>query len=238
MGVNAVAVEIKRQNTALINQDTICDFGPELTKGLVTICVCRNWLALSFAENDTFSMKSVVNAVAFYANYHGHVLSELEKVVASLRTQKKKVIWLVGDSSLDNKHWLYTGYYKERADPSDNSYWGDACNGFEEILEPARSVKDVAWWLNRACADNEALAGYAAVNAAVEESTAADREGGNLLAHDEFVRDSLQEGDIVIVSVGGNDIALRPTKSVMVSMGMLYMTPQFLLRWGFGFGKG
>lgn len=71
---------------------------------------------------------------------------------------------------------------------------------------------------------------YSCINAAVEESTIADRGEGKLKEHDIFCRDNMREGDILIVSCGGNDIALRPTKSVMVSVGFLYLTPQILLK--------
>jgi len=27
-------------------------------------------------------------------------------------------------------------------------YWGDATNGLETVLNPAKSVKDIAYWIN------------------------------------------------------------------------------------------
>jgi hypothetical protein len=56
------------------------------------------------------------------------------------------------------------------------------------------------------------------VNAAVEESTIGGRAAGALLPHDEFVRDHLSPRDVVIASLGGNDIALKPTLATVWHM--------------------
>jgi hypothetical protein len=73
---------------------------------------------------------------AFYGEYHGHRVEHLDMVHKHLRqsTGSDSVIWLAGDSSLDNKHWF-----------------GDsakAMHGYEKILEPPRSKKDIAYWMN------------------------------------------------------------------------------------------
>ena len=48
-----------------------------------------------------------VSAKKFYAEYHGHPTEDLEVVHQGLkRAGKEKFIWLCGDSSLDNKHWI------------------------------------------------------------------------------------------------------------------------------------
>ncbi len=110
-----------------------------------------------------------------------------------------------------------------------------ACNGYEGVLSPPHSVKDVCYHINRACVD--AGINYVCINAAVEESLVAERDGDRLLAHDIFVRDRLAFDDILIVSVGGNDVALRPNSDTQHSLAMLYMTPKILLRNDVGFGK-
>jgi len=53
-----------------------------------------------------------INAVDFYAEYHGHTLSDLHRLYTQLllTTGKRRFIYLMGDSSLDNKHWFYEGY--------------------------------------------------------------------------------------------------------------------------------
>ncbi len=56
------------------------------------------------------------------------------------------------------------------------------------------------------------------LNTAIEESTLGNRDGDVLLAQDIFLRDNITENDYLIVSVGGNDIALRPTAMTIASM--------------------
>ena len=58
--------------------------------------------------------KSIASA-GFYSEYHGHPVSDLEVLLPALRP--RAVTWLVGDSSLDNKHWLFDA----RRDGSDTT---------------------------------------------------------------------------------------------------------------------
>ena len=58
------------------------------------------------------------------------------------------------------------------------------------------------------------------VNCAIEESTLGSRSSA-LKPQDEFVRDHIADGDVLIASVGGNDIALRPSLATMASMTSL-----------------
>ena len=120
---------------------------------------------------------------------------------------------------------------------NDESYSGDLTNGCEKILSPKRGIRDVAWHLNAELAKLESE--YACINAAVEESTTADRANGVLLAQDSFVQRNLQDEDIIIVSLGGNDIALRPTTATMAAIASLnFLTPQFMASRGYGAGFG
>lgn len=96
----------------------------------------------------------------------------------------------------------------------DNKYWlpeasAEATNGYERVLDPPLSRRDVAYWLN-------ALGGpaMATVNCAVEESTLAARNAA-LLPQDVFIRDHIARDDVLVVSVGGNDVALHPTLSTL-----------------------
>lgn len=59
---------------------------------------------------------------------------------------------------------------------------------------------------------------WACINAAVEEGTIGERTGSGLLDQDAWIRDNMRDGDVLIVSVGGNDIALKPSVSTMASM--------------------
>eukprot|EP01006_Ploeotia_vitrea_P045797 TRINITY_DN66970_c9_g1_i3.p1 TRINITY_DN66970_c9_g1~~TRINITY_DN66970_c9_g1_i3.p1 ORF type:complete len:313 (-),score=6.21 TRINITY_DN66970_c9_g1_i3:290-1168(-) len=138
-----------------------------------------------------------ISSAAFYGEYYGHTIAHLKTLYETLRGQRAptdRFIWLAGDSSLDNKHWIWRN--KKR----------DAVNGYEDVLNPPASTPDVAYHLNvlgegKACT----------VNCAREESTIGARHGGKLLPQDEFIRDNISANDVLVVSVGGNDIALKPT---------------------------
>lgn len=94
---------------------------------------------------------SMIDASKFYANYYGHPLEDLAILHTHLREGNRRVVWLCGDSSLDNKHWLYPGGggTKQGNQLKDDAFCGDAVAGYEGILQPPRCVKDVAYWLNR-----------------------------------------------------------------------------------------
>ena len=73
-------------------------------------------------------------------------------------------MWLLGDSSLDNKYWL----------PSPGTRT-PAVNGFEAVLSPPTMRRDVAYWTNKHLADATAGVAPFCLNAAVEESTIGHR---------------------------------------------------------------
>lgn len=114
------------------------------------------------------------------------------------------MIYLLGDSSLDNKHW-----FEDR---------NSAVNGYESIMSPAISKEDVAYWLNYEILDRGLKDSFVAVNCAVETSRIESRRCGGLLEHDVICRNSMQSDDILVVSVGGNDIALCPTPCTVANM--------------------
>ena len=134
-----------------------------------------------------------INSVSFYGNYHGLLEEHLNVVHEHFisKNEKQKFIYLAGDSSLDNKYWV-----KNQV---------PACNGYEEILEPPTSIPDVSHHLNHLVKGKE----YVTVNCSVEATALSDRKEG-LLYQDKFIRDNITEEDILIVSIGGNDIALKP----------------------------
>jgi hypothetical protein len=82
-------------------------------------------------------------------------------------------------------------------------------------------VQDIAYWLNKHLVDRRQGHRMVAVNGAVEESTVGDRACCNLLPQDRFIRDNITENDTLIVSVGGNDIALKPAPCTIVNMLLL-----------------
>jgi hypothetical protein len=121
-------------------------------------------------------------------------------------------MFLAGDSSLDNKHWLFS--------PGGRKLITDRCvvdavNGMETILSPARSVPDVAHWLNKICVESKTQ-NWACLNTAIEESSLGQRQG-SLLSQDDFIRDNITTNDVIVCCVGGNDIALKPTPTIIQS---------------------
>lgn len=94
----------------------------------------------------------------------------------------------------------------------DNKFWfGNqeaAVNGYERLLQPPVSRCDVSYHVNRELASRNPS--QACVNAAVEASSLNGRSLGHLLPQDRLVRDVIRSNDVLVVSVGGNDIALTP----------------------------
>lgn len=148
---------------------------------------------------------SKISSQSFYSEYHGHRIQDLEVLYVHLRgNDNNPLIFLAGDSSLDNKHW-----FREN---------GDALNGYEEILTPPQSRKDIAYWMNYALLQNQLTTKWTVINCAIEESTVGARACGILLPQDQFVREYIQPQDILVVSVGGNDIALRPSLCTILNL--------------------
>eukprot|EP00055_Hartaetosiga_balthica_P017395 m.116188 g.116188 ORF g.116188 m.116188 type:complete len:320 (+) comp9302_c0_seq8:256-1215(+) len=174
----------------------------------------------------------MVDSGEFYEEYHGHNVGLLGKVVRGLRQSTR--LFLVGDSSFDNKHWFFTDkpfYSKSETVRSGvGNFLAPALNGYEDILSPTIMVKDVSYWLNKECEERSIGSKVAAVNCAIEESSVGERHDG-LLAQDEFVADTITDNDILLVSVGGNDIALKPNGWTIMSMvGLTYLTPTWMIK--------
>eukprot|EP00929_Paragymnodinium_shiwhaense_P095700 TRINITY_DN56957_c0_g1_i2.p1 TRINITY_DN56957_c0_g1~~TRINITY_DN56957_c0_g1_i2.p1 ORF type:complete len:345 (+),score=69.53 TRINITY_DN56957_c0_g1_i2:85-1119(+) len=151
-----------------------------------------------------------VSTGGYYSEYHGHPVEDLEEVVRSLRQQGKTIIWTAGDSSLDNKYWFRQAH--------------DAVNGYEHILQPPRMKADVTYWLNKHISDQQ-VPDLACVNTAIEATSLNDRAFGHLLAQDKIIRDYIGPDDYLIVSVGGNDVALQPVLCTVCSMFALVYCP-------------
>ena len=106
---------------------------------------------------------------------------------------------------MDNKYWLPENYRH-------------AVNGYENILDTPHMKPDICYHLSKLMTDNGLP--YGVMNCAVEESTLGGRKK-SLLPQDVFIASKLKKNDIVIVSVGGNDIALSPTISTIWNMALL-----------------
>jgi len=175
-----------------------------------------------------------VPAGDFYQEYHGHRPEHLETVCRGLRRDGARLVFLAGDSSLDNKHWLFDSFAPKAEQLSRPSgFVAQALNGYEALLRPPLMVKDVCYFLNRECQARTAGSAQRtiAVNTAVEESCLSDREVRGLLPQDDFIRTHIREDDILVVDVGGNDVALKPTSGVIMNMALLlYCTPTLLIK--------
>ena len=55
--------------------------------------------------NASNEKEGQVSSRAFYEEYHGHKVEDLEVVLKELKTTSDSLIWTAGDSSLDNKYW-------------------------------------------------------------------------------------------------------------------------------------
>lgn len=184
---------------------------------------------------------AMVDAGRFYSTYHGHNVNLLENTLRLLRDMHDEAavtIFLAGDSSLDNKTWLFNqGAPAESWRPA--SSYAPAINGFEKILRPPRMVCDVTYWMNQILAD---IKGSAYVlNTAIEATLLASRVGGvqccvvptcgGLYGQDKLIKKRLRPQDMLVISVGGNDIALAPSIFTVLALVLLMLTPWPLLFW-------
>lgn len=152
----------------------------------------------------------------FYHQWAGHPIDDMgmfRSKAASLRPSKP-IIYLAGDSSLDNKYWVPVigphGEYPPVAVPKI----------YEDVLQTPFPRPDVAFWLNHFIGDRGT-----ALNLAVEATMLRERDSV-LLEHDKFIRDNITSEDLLIVSVGGNDVAMKPTVATVLRMVQLsWLTP-------------
>ncbi|OBT74025.1 hypothetical protein VF21_05985 [Pseudogymnoascus sp. 05NY08] len=174
-------------------------------------------------------MSQKINTSRFYFEFKGHTIPDVDafrSTTLSLRPDKP-IIYLAGDSSLDNKYWVPTSSLGGVPLPVDvPEIYGAA-------LDRPHPKPDVAFWLNHLLGDRAT-----ALNLAVEASTLQERND-DLLDHDKFIRDNIRAEDILIVSVGSNDIAMRPTFSTIRHMLQLaWLTPHSSLQKGTAWGLG
>jgi len=169
------------------------------------------------SELPTMTSKQLSSS-AFYSEYHGHTIEHLDALHEHL-PEGRGVVYLVGDSTLDNKYWLGRATHT-------------ATNGYERILTPPKAVPDVAHHLNAELVRRGRGDKLVCINTAIEESTLGLRHNGKLLPQDAWVRSHIAEPDVLIVSCGGNDIALRPTVMTGLSMATLLAMPKGLIACG------
>ena len=93
-----------------------------------------------------------------------------------------------------------------------------AAGVYKDVLHPAVSKCDICYWINKQLQDanNDQ---YMCINTAVEETMLRQHP----LRQDLFVSDNVQENDVLVVSIGGNDIGLQPTFMTILNLALLVM---------------
>lgn len=171
----------------------------------------------------------------YYNCWSGHIKADLRVVHDVLRQcddsaggdaapRRRPLVWLAGDSTMDNKAWVLDGH--------DGKPTAAAVRGYDRVLEPPLMARDVCYFVNTELAARGL--DHACINAAMEETKLGDRRRGrHLLPADEVVRDSIGEEDVLVVCVGGNDVALAPSVPVAVALAVLaWLTPRQSLEEG------
>jgi hypothetical protein len=148
-----------------------------------------------------------MDSSSFYNFYTGHSLTHLQILYKSIKklAPQSKIVYLAGDSSLDNKFWILNERTKK------------AINYYQLILNPPEMKPDICYHLNYLLRGSP----YICINCAVEESTLVERTQGNLLEQDVFIQQHLKKQDVLIVSVGGNDIVYKPTFTTLYNLVLL-----------------
>jgi hypothetical protein len=169
------------------------------------------------SSSSTIAAPSKINSSRFYFEWKGHPIPDLTtfRDITLSERPNRPIIYLAGDSSLDNKYWV---------DRTSSSLPSTIPEIYHQTLHNPSPKPDVAFWMNHLLGPRSTC-----INTAVEESMLRDRDT-NLLPHDIFIRDNIRPSDILIVSVGANDVALRPASSTIRHMLQLaWLTPRSAL---------
>ncbi|KAJ3380928.1 hypothetical protein HDU92_005683 [Lobulomyces angularis] len=177
-------------------------------------------MAANYKSAASNNQKKVLYS-EFYSkstSYNGHPINDLELILPILRNfnntenlNKNSIIFLAGDSTLDNKYWITEKFRHDVA-----------IGPYAQLLEPPKMVQDVSYHLNNLGISKNIYT----LNTAVEASTLEERLTSKNLKdpRDLFIQKNLTENDILVVSVGGNDIALKPTfKTIMAISSLVYL---------------
>lgn len=150
----------------------------------------------------------------YYSNWSGHKVELLEKALKHLKEKSKceRIVFLAGDSSLDNKHWIFPPLNKSRASSyKENQTCTKSLEVYKDFFNPSFMPKDVNYWIGKSLESLQSEEKVCSIMTAVEASTL--MKGGKLRSEpqDRFIRKNIKDGDYLIISVGGNDIAMAPT---------------------------
>lgn len=177
-------------------------------------------------------MSSKINTSRYYFEYKGHKIVDVANFfnITKAHRPEAPIVYLAGDSSLDNKYWLpSTSPGLQHTVPTDS-----VPEIYRFTLQTPYPKADVAFWLNHRLG-----ARATALNLSVEASLLRERHGSALLDHDQFIREHITPNDILIVSVGGNDIAMKPTLwTILHMLWLAWLTPLSSLRSGRAWALG
>lgn len=157
----------------------------------------------------------VISPQSFYEQYFGHNIVKLKTIHTRIRENSKNVIWLAGDSSLDNKHWLFNNVFEKNILVSKTL---TPSHVYQHLFVPPICLPDVAACINSLTEKNVAL------NCALEESSLWDRSS-KLPDTDRLIRHCIEPNDTLIVSVGGNDVALKLCLRTVFWMLVMWVLP-------------
>jgi len=194
--------------------------------------------SVDFAVLERGVSPAPINAKRFYAEYHSHRIEHLVALRKKLVDQGcKRFVYFIGDSTLDNKHWFFEPFQVKEAQMFKPAFTAEALNGYETALKPKRMVQDVAYHMNAVAAAELGPTQLCTIMTSIEESTIAERDR-DLLVQDKFVQHYLTAQDYLVVSMGGNDVALKPTLRTAVNMMALLRSPECMIRSGLAPGFG
>lgn len=151
----------------------------------------------------------MIDSKDYYGEYFGHKTEHLQIIIENLRPNHSEIIWLAGDSSLDNKYWF--------------SNTSTLKNGMESIIR-GQGKPDICHHLNSESVKRNL--NCAAINCAIEATRLESRACGCLLKQDNIIKNNINHQDTLVVSIGGNDIALLPSPMTILSiLSLICCTP-------------
>lgn len=144
-----------------------------------------------------------MNSKSFYNCHSGHSLNVLYNLIKKFAPYSK-IVFLAGDSSL-YKFWILDQPTKK------------AVNYYQLILIPPEMKPDICYQLNYLLRGSA----YICIHCAVYDSTLWERIQGNMMAQDLFIQQNIKPNDVLIVSMGSNDILYKPTFTTLYYLILL-----------------
>jgi len=138
-------------------------------------------------------LSTKINQELFYEPYHGHDVEDIIKIYYAAKSSKvDQIVWLAGDSTLDNKYWIK----KDEQKPATHVY--------DKILDNPHMIQDVAYHVNTLLNKNQLC-----INTSIEATTL-EQHITRSFEQDVFIKENVGVNDTLIVSCGGNDILFDP----------------------------